>query len=259
MKLRALVKNKVMLILVDSGSSHSFVSQAFLQTVGIQSSSTQAMQVRLANGEVMVTDHCVKDMEWWVEGSTLKADMKVLELGVYDAILGYDWLSALSPMVCHWKDKTLEFEENGKTIKLSGIRSKVKKVQTVSIDKVFKWSQGNDIWAIAIVEMVQPEVQDHPVKEIRELLHKFRDVFQAPKTLPPGRFYDHQVPLLPGAIPVNSKPYRYSSQHKDEIEKQVKELLAASLSNLVPVLLLVQCYWSKRRMVVRVFMLIIGS
>ena len=35
MKLRSLVKNKVFLLLVDSGSSHSFVSSAFLQKVGI--------------------------------------------------------------------------------------------------------------------------------------------------------------------------------------------------------------------------------
>jgi hypothetical protein len=34
---------------------------------------------------------------------------------------------------------------------------------------------------------------------------------------------------LPNAIPVNSKPYRYSPLQKDEIEKQVKSLLAADL------------------------------
>lgn len=35
MKLRAKVKNKVMLILVDSGSSHSFVSADFVVQVGL--------------------------------------------------------------------------------------------------------------------------------------------------------------------------------------------------------------------------------
>ena len=37
------------------------------------------------------------------------------------------------------------------------------------------------------------------------------------------------IPILPNAVPVNSKPYRYSPLHKDEIERQVKELLAAGL------------------------------
>jgi hypothetical protein len=35
--------------------------------------------------------------------------MRVLDIGVYDAILGYDWLKSHSPMICHWKLKTIEF------------------------------------------------------------------------------------------------------------------------------------------------------
>ncbi|PVH32848.1 hypothetical protein PAHAL_9G503600 [Panicum hallii] len=37
LKLQALVRGKVMLLLLDSGSSHSFVNFSFLQEVGIQS------------------------------------------------------------------------------------------------------------------------------------------------------------------------------------------------------------------------------
>lgn len=54
-------------------------------------------------------------------------------------------------------------------------------------------------------------------------------MFQDPKTLPPQRVYDHAIPLLPGAIPVNSKPYHYSPHHKTEIENQVQQLLQAGL------------------------------
>ena len=36
---------------------------------------------------------------------------------------------------------------------------------------------------------------------------------------------DHAIPLLPDVVPINSRPYHYSPQHKTEIEKQVKELL----------------------------------
>lgn len=33
---------------------------------------------------------------------TMVTDMQVLDLGGYDAILGYDWLKLHSPMTCHW-------------------------------------------------------------------------------------------------------------------------------------------------------------
>jgi hypothetical protein len=41
--------------------------------------------------------------------------------------------------------------------------------------------------------------------------------------------YDHQIPLVPNATPVNARPYKYSPHHKNEIERQVKELLTAGL------------------------------
>jgi hypothetical protein len=70
-------------------------------------------------------------------------------------------------------------------------------------------------------------------------------VFEDPKELPPHRAYDHSIALLPGSIPVNSRPYHYSPLHKDEIERQVKNLLetrliTTSTSPFVSPVLLVQ-------------------
>jgi hypothetical protein len=42
---------------------------------------------------------------------------------------------------------------------------------------------------------------------------------------PPARSYDHAIPLTPDAMPINSRPYHYTPQHKTKIERQVKELL----------------------------------
>jgi len=97
-KLRALVKNQVMLTLVDSGSSHSFVSAAFLDRVGIVPVPTVPKQVRVANGEIMISDSYVPQFTWWCNGHTLQSDMRVLHLSAFDAIFGYDWLALHSPM-----------------------------------------------------------------------------------------------------------------------------------------------------------------
>lgn len=60
---------------------------------------------------------------------------------------------------------------------------------------------------------------------ISDLLDEFADVFAAPKGLPPHRQYDHVVTLVDGVRPANTRPYRYSPVQKDEIEKQVREML----------------------------------
>jgi hypothetical protein len=42
---------------------------------------------------------------------------------------------------------------------------------------------------------------------------------------PPPRQFDHAIPLLPGAKPVNLRPYWFNSAQKDEVECQIKQML----------------------------------
>lgn len=182
----------------------------------------------MANGQVLHTDKMVSKMEWWCRGHTLCTDMQVLDLSAYDAILGYDWLRENSPMTCHWGDHTVEFLHKGTNIKLQGVHTPPLELSTLSADSFLKWHQGNESWALAVVNFVdsQPVV---PLPEIEALLTEFEDVFAKPSQLPPPRVYVHTIPLLPNTIPVNSKPYTYSPMHKTEIERQVQELLAVVL------------------------------
>ena len=229
MKLRSLVHNKVMLTLVDSGSTHSFVSSQFLQHVGITPLPTIPTSVKLANGQVLVSDQWVPQMEWWCDGFTLLSDMKVLDIGAFDAILGFDWLQAHSPMVCDWEARTMEFTHKNVSVKLKGVQPPTKDVSLLSAEKVYKWLKGNDIWALVVVTPSQLDPPPTTDPEIDKLLETYKDVFEDPHTLPPERMYDHTISLLPNAIPVNSRPYKYSPMHKDEIERQVKDMLSAGI------------------------------
>ena len=64
---------------------------------------------------------------------------------------------------------------------------------------------------------------------VQAVLDTFSDVFATPAGLPPERPYDHAIPLIPEAAPFNSRSYRYSPAHKDEIEKQVRSMLEAGI------------------------------
>jgi hypothetical protein len=108
-KLKTRVKDKVMLILIDSGSSHSFISSHFVKLAKLPTVHTKARKVKLANGEWLVTDQMVSQLQWYCQGHTLITDMVVMDMHPYDAILGFDWLQAHSPMQCDWEHKTLEF------------------------------------------------------------------------------------------------------------------------------------------------------
>ena len=118
-------------------------------------------------------------------------------------------------MTCHWEARTLEFQEAGKAVKLQGISSSLHTVPPMSAKSLVKSYQCNDIWALVVVSPTMSENSASPPAEVAQLLQKYQDVFADPKSLPPNRVHDHTTPLLPGAVPVNAKPYRYSPQHKD--------------------------------------------
>lgn len=65
--------------------------------------------------------------------------------------------------------------------------------------------------------------------EIQQLLQKFAPVFEEPTELPPSRACNHRMPLIPGAQPIFTRPYRYPPGLKDEIEWQVGDMLTQGL------------------------------
>lgn len=64
---------------------------------------------------------------------------------------------------------------------------------------------------------------------VQPLLQEFAHVFSEPTGLPPKRMCDHHIPLVEGAKPVNLRPYRYKPALKDEIERQVSEMLRSGV------------------------------
>lgn len=55
--------------------------------------------------------------------------------------------------------------------------------------------------------------------EIQQLLDAFPSLFATSTPLPPSRVCDHAIPLVPGASPTYSRPYRFAPAVKDEIER----------------------------------------
>jgi hypothetical protein len=65
--------------------------------------------------------------------------------------------------------------------------------------------------------------------QIQAILDRYPMVLQPPTELPPSRPCNHSIPLIPGAQPIFIRPYRYPPALKDEIEKQVSDMLSQGL------------------------------
>ena len=66
-----------------------------------------------------------------------------------------------------------------------------------------------------------------PADQLEALLSEYKDVFpeQLPPGLPPEREVFHTIQLVPDAKPTWRPLYRLSPAERDEVERQIKELL----------------------------------
>ena len=185
-----------MLILLDFGSSHSFISSNFVNTAKLPRTPIPTRRVKLPNGEWLTTTAQVSNLHWYIQGHTLCSDMIVLYVGPYDAIFGYDWLKQNSPMQLDWNNKTIQFSLQNKTIKLQGLTSPKLQATPITSNQLYNDTKGNDTCAFVIVDQTSPPIQtqdNNPTSlptPIEVILDKHSSVFHDPQTLPPSRSYE---------------------------------------------------------------------
>ena len=86
-----------------------------------------------------------------------------------------------------------------------------------------------------IFQKVQPKHRDI----LRSIVNEYKEVFsdKLPKGHPPKRDIVHHIETVPGAEPPSRPPYRLGRAEQDEMEEQIKDLLAQGSSGLRLVLM----------------------
>jgi len=92
------VQGRDALILIDSGSSATFVSSAFASGLSGIVPLSKLIGVNVADGTSIHCDSQILNVAWSVQGCVFQSDLKILPLLHYDLIVGMDWLEACSPM-----------------------------------------------------------------------------------------------------------------------------------------------------------------
>lgn len=61
------------------------------------------------------------------------------------------------------------------------------------------------------------------------VIEEFKGVFEMPTRMPPSRNREHHINLKENGAPISVRPYRYPQAQKNEIERLVRDMLAASI------------------------------
>ena len=194
-------------VLLDSWSSHNFLSESLAQKIQLQPVKGPTIRVMVASGEKLTSKgKCVSVMVKLGKFFT-KADFYILSLEGYDVVIGTQWLHTLGEIMWDFSKMIMRFQSAGKMITLKGLTDQV--VDSHEINRLSsKQPIGALVQIMAIEDHDQLE-QGSDAPELQELLGSFSELFREPTGLPPNRVHDHKIPLQLGNQPMCSRPYRY--------------------------------------------------
>jgi hypothetical protein len=161
-----------------------------------------------------------------VDGVQLSINAQLFDLGGMDVILGVEWLSTLGDIIMNWKKHSMSFWFNKEWITFNGEEEAME-----SLNSMLKSasSGGGCLRNMERKNNTGEMLNKAQREELEGLLRRYEKIFQEPTGLPPQRAKEHVINLKEGHEAVNVRPYRYPHHHKNEIERQVKELLATGV------------------------------
>jgi hypothetical protein len=74
----ALVKNQALIVLIDSGSSHTFLNSCIATKLKLPQTPIRFLSVKVANGDTLTCHSDVQKFTWWCQGLTFVVDSMVI-------------------------------------------------------------------------------------------------------------------------------------------------------------------------------------
>ncbi|XP_035551066.1 uncharacterized protein LOC109020622 [Juglans regia] len=208
MRLKGWIGCIQVVLLVDSGSTHSFVDPSIAQIAKLVVD--KELAVKVANGQlVQGLGHCSK------------AKIKVQGC---DVVLGVDWLETLGTIAWNFHELSMKFLYLGKNVELLGPKLEGLTLAKGEKSMLTSMQRGKGL-CLQLVSETNVLRTSGGGDKMQQLISQFAQVFEIPKGLPPSRPQDHRIPLKEGTQPITARPYRYPHYQKSKFEKIVAELL----------------------------------
>ncbi|KAL2248535.1 UNVERIFIED_CONTAM: Transposon Ty3-G Gag-Pol polyprotein [Sesamum indicum] len=230
LRLEGTVEDKEILILIYSGSTHCFLDEKVANLLGCNLEKTHPMMVRVTDGSKLTSQLTCHKFSWEIQGHKFTHPVKLIKLGGYDLVLGYDWLGLYNPIELDFHQGRVTLSQGSSKVILKDLNSYERRSPEVQGELLLSHSTSTEVTGSI---------------KVQEVLQRYEDIFKEPHSLPPEREIEHRIELLSDAIPRKQHPYRYAYGQKTEIEKIVKEMLdigiiRPSQSSFVSPLLLVK-------------------
>ncbi|XP_031256097.1 uncharacterized protein K02A2.6-like [Pistacia vera] len=230
LKVKGQIRGSEVVVLVNSGASHNFISLELVERLGIAVEKGKIFGVMVGNGVTVKGEGVCRQVTLDVQGIQIRQDFFSFELEGADIVLGITWLSSLRDVCANWKKLTMSFEVNEVRVSLQGDPSLVKSVVSLkSMLRTISHNGGGFLVECCSLGRILTTIEEELCPRVQAVLDQYRHLFDQPSKISPHRTYDHTINLKEGAPVPNIRPYRYPYFQKNEIEKLVEEMLAARI------------------------------
>ncbi|KAJ4966805.1 hypothetical protein NE237_018654 [Protea cynaroides] len=110
-------------VLVNSGSMHNFIRSRIAYYLSLPVEATTSLNVLIGNGSSLRSEGIIRRIPLYLSTHLLTIDAILLPLFGADLVLGVQWLSQLGPVLFDYGNMTLDFNQDGKAIRLHGDRA----------------------------------------------------------------------------------------------------------------------------------------
>jgi hypothetical protein len=161
------INNRPLVILIDSGASHSYVDPRVVESLHLmRSKHEKSWLVQLATGTkrkvIELVNSCSVDMK----GMSTKVELNIFPLGSYDCLIGMDWLDQHHALMdcCNMIFTCLDEEGNQVTVQGIPRAVAVREISAMQLKKSY-W-KGCQLFAVRVEETsrdVVSNLEDHEV------------------------------------------------------------------------------------------------
>ncbi|XP_073289635.1 uncharacterized protein [Primulina huaijiensis] len=219
-----LISGKEALTLIDTGATHSFMSEVFMHFLSREPTVMPLhFTIMLPSGDEICPTSILKACPVQMGTRLLYADFIMITMVAFDVILGMDWLSAYRAVI-DCVGKIVKFlTNNHESDEIVGLGSSIS-TPIISCLQAIKLLNNGCTSFLALVSDVNMDsnVQLQNIDVVQEYPDVFVDDVPG---LPPDREVEFVIELSPGTAPISKTPYRMAPTEMKELKNQMQKLL----------------------------------